>query len=41
LQKVHLEAIGAGETNLILVHRRPFENEGVNQQTFQVYVVVE
>lgn len=39
-QKLHLEAIGVGETNLVLVYRRPFEEE-VNQQTFQVYVVVE
>jgi predicted secreted protein len=41
LQKLHLEAIGAGETNLVLVTRRPFEKGAVNQQTFQVYVVVE
>ena len=39
-QKLHLEAIGVGETELVLAYQRSFENEGVDQQTFQVYVVV-
>ncbi|MGW8226817.1 MAG: protease inhibitor I42 family protein [Anaerolineales bacterium] len=40
-QKLHFEAIGEGETELVLVYRRSFENDGLNQQTFQVYVVVD
>jgi inhibitor of cysteine peptidase len=40
-QKLHFEAIGEGETELVLVYHRSFENEGVDQQTFQVDVVVE
>ena len=39
-QKLHFEAIGEGETELVLVYRRSFENEGRNPQTFQVNVVV-
>jgi len=39
-QKLHFEAIDVGETDLVLVYRRSFENEGVDQQTFQVHVVV-
>jgi predicted secreted protein len=38
---LHLEAIGEGETELVLVYRRSFENERVDQQTFRVYVVVD
>ena len=39
-QLLHFEAIGEGETELVLVYRRPFEEEDVNQQTFQVDVIV-
>ena len=39
-QKLHFEAIDVGETELVLVYRRSFEIEGVDQQIFQVYVVV-
>lgn len=39
-EKLHFEAIGAGETELILVYQRSFENQGVDQQTFGVDVVV-
>jgi inhibitor of cysteine peptidase len=39
-QKLHFEAIGEGETELVLVYRRSFENEEEAQQTFQVQVVV-
>lgn len=39
-QKLHFEAIGEGETELVLVYRRSFKEEG-DQQTFQVYVIVE
>ena len=40
LEKLHFDAIGVGETELILVYQRSFENEGVDQRTFQVDVVV-
>jgi inhibitor of cysteine peptidase len=40
-QKLHFEAIGEGETDLVLVYRQSFQKEGVDQQTFQVHVVVE
>lgn len=40
-QKLHFEAIGEGESELVLVYRRSFENKGEEQQTFQVHVVVE
>ena len=40
-QLLHFEAIGDGDTELVLVYQRSFENEGVDQQTFQVYVTVE
>ena len=40
-QKLHFEAIGEGETDLVLVYRRAFEKEGVDRQIFQVHVVVE
>jgi len=40
-QTLHFEAIGVGETELILVYQRSFEDEGVNQQTFHVDVVVQ
>ena len=39
-ERLHFEAIGEGETQLILVYQRPFE-EGVDQQTFEINVVVE
>jgi predicted secreted protein len=40
-QKLHFEAIGEGESELVLVYRRSLDEEGGDQQTFQVYVVVE
>lgn len=40
-QALHFEAIGAGETELILVYQRSFEDEGADQRTFQVDVVVQ
>lgn len=40
-EKLHFEAIGEGETQLILVYQRPFENEDVEQQIFEIKVVVE
>lgn len=40
-QKIHFEAIGEGETELVLVNQRSFENEGSDQKTFQVSVIVE
>ena len=40
-QLMHFEAIGEGETELVLVYRRPFESESMDQETFQVNVVVE
>ena len=39
-QLLHFEAIGEGETELVLIYRRSFEEEDVNQQTFQVDVIV-
>ena len=39
-QKLHFEAIDEGETELVLVYRRSFEKDDVNQQTFQVDVIV-
>lgn len=39
-QKMHFEAIGEGETKLVLVYRRPFEEEDVNPKTFEVDVIV-
>jgi predicted secreted protein len=39
-QKLHFAAIGEGETELVLIYQRSFENEGVDQQAFQVYVNV-
>lgn len=38
-QRLHFEAIGEGETELVLVYRRSSE-EDVNQRTFQVDVTV-
>ena len=40
LQLLHFEAIGEGETELVLVYQRSFEEEDANQQTFQVDVFV-
>lgn len=40
-QKLRFEAIGEGETDLVLIYRRAFENVGIDQQTFQVHVFVE
>jgi inhibitor of cysteine peptidase len=40
-QKLHFEAIGEGETDLVLVYHRPFESDAADQQTFKVNVVVE
>jgi len=39
-QELHFTAIGEGETELALIYQRSFENEGVDQQVFQVYVIV-
>lgn len=39
-QLLHFKAIGEGETELVLIHQRSFENEGVEQQIFQVYIIV-
>ncbi len=39
-EKLHFEAIGEGETKLILVYQRSFENEELDQQTFELDVVV-
>jgi predicted secreted protein len=39
-QKLHFEAIGEGETELIMVYRRSFEDEEPDQQIFKVYVTV-
>ena len=39
-QLLHFKAIGEGETELVLIHQRSFENEEVEQQIFQVYVIV-
>lgn len=39
-QRLHMEAIGEGETDLVLVYHRHFESEGADQQTFKVNVVV-
>jgi predicted secreted protein len=39
-QKLHFEAIGEGETELVLVYQRSFEEQDVNQRTFQVDVTV-
>jgi predicted secreted protein len=39
-QRLHFEAIGEGETQLVLLYRRSFEEEDVNQLTFQVDVTV-
>jgi inhibitor of cysteine peptidase len=39
-QIMHFEAIDEGETDLVMVYRRSFEEEGVDQETFQVHVVV-
>mgnify|MGYP001085287284 FL=1 len=40
IQKLHFEAIGEGETELVLVYQRSYENEGNDQQTFKVHVIV-
>lgn len=39
-EKLHFEAIGEGETKLIMVYQRSFEDERVDRQTFEVDVVV-
>jgi predicted secreted protein len=39
-QIMHFEAIDEGETDLVLVYRRSFEEEGADLETFQVHVVV-
>lgn len=38
---LHFAAIGEGETQLILVYQRPFENEEVDPQLFEIKVVVQ
>jgi predicted secreted protein len=40
LQSLHFEAIGEGETELVLVYRRPSEEEVADQRTFRVDVTV-
>jgi predicted secreted protein len=37
---MHFEAIDEGETDLVMVYRRSFEEDGVDPETFQVHVVV-
>ena len=39
-QLLYFEAIGEGETELVLIYQQSFEEEDVNQQTFRVDVVV-
>jgi predicted secreted protein len=39
-QIMHLEAIDAGETELVFVYQRSFEDAGVDQKTFKFNVVV-
>jgi predicted secreted protein len=39
-QILHFKAIGEGETDLVLVYRRSFENQSEDQQTFSLGVVV-
>lgn len=39
-QKLPFAAIGEGETELVLLYQRSFENKAVDQQAFQVYVIV-
>jgi len=39
-QNLHMEAIGEGETELVLVYHRTFENEGPDLQTYTVNVAV-
>ena len=39
-QTLHFEAIGEGETELVLVYQRSFEEQDMNQRTFQVDVTV-
>lgn len=40
IQKLHFEAIGEGETELILLYRRSFEKDEPELKTFQVKVHV-
>ena len=40
LQKLHLEAIGSGETELVLVYQRCFHPEAADQRTFRIGVNV-
>lgn len=40
-QALHFEAIGPGETELVLLYQRSFEDDGVSPRTFQVDVVVQ
>jgi inhibitor of cysteine peptidase len=40
-QMLHFEVIGKGETDVVLVYRRSFEDPGADQKTFKVTVVVE
>lgn len=39
-QTLHFEAIGEGETELVLVYRRSSEEEDLNQRRFEVDVAV-
>lgn len=40
LQIFHFEAIGTGETELVLVFRQLSGNDGIDQKTWKVYVTV-
>jgi len=40
-QLMHFEAIGEGETELVMVYRRSFEDEGTDQEIFKIDVKVE
>ncbi len=39
-QNLHMEAIGEGETELVLVYHRSFEEDSTDLKTFKVNVVV-
>jgi inhibitor of cysteine peptidase len=39
-QLLHFTAIDEGETDLVLVYRRSFEEEGADQQTWEIFVTV-
>jgi predicted secreted protein len=41
VQNLHFEAVGEGETELVLVYRRSFEKEEIDPKIFRVTVVVQ